>query len=331
LLSDGYTVQLVTSAHTESQSYTITVTNVQDLGGHAMSSSPATYTAADGFFDDFESGTMSLWTPSASTNWEVKDTLGSKWLHCKTYTGDKLVESKSFTTMTMTADIRGVGNTYRNSCLIFGYQDANNYYYAEMAGQSDKSGIYKVTAGVSRQLMGLGVGAVLADNTVTHKVTLTVDVSNGSIKAYYDGVVMFTLVDNTYTGGKVGVWVNTRMGYFDNVRVVRFLQAPVTGITDRPVQLSDAAAYLELSPNPGYNQIVVKYIAKLSEGPALVRIYNNAGQQVFSATVQNQMVGGNQFVWDRVGNDGQRVKAGVYMVELVKQRQSITRKLMLAD
>jgi hypothetical protein len=117
------------------------------------------------------------------------------------------------------------------------------------------------------------------------------------------------------------IWSNHPYSYNSSI---------VTGIADPHMQLTNAA-FLELTPNPGFDRIAVKYAADFNEGPAMVRIYNSAGKQVFSAAVPNQIAGANQLVWDRMGSNGQRVKAGVYLVELVKQHQRVTRKLMLAE
>jgi hypothetical protein len=311
-----YTVLVTTTAHTPGHSYTLTATGIQDLGGRTSGSLQKTYTAQDGFFDDFESGTIARWTPSASANWEVAADAGDQALHCKTITAERLMAPVSFGTFTLTCALKGEGTSvYRNNCVVFGYQDTSNYYYVMFAGSSTATynGIFKVANSIITKVAGTGSAALLTETANYHTTKLTVDQNTGTISVWFDGSPVFTLVDNTYCGGQVGVWCKTKTGFFDNVRVQRYIETAVGLPAAPPVRsLPEQSRTIALAPHPVNGTSVFSVPATSSGAERRLDIYSPAGVCVRRLTVP---VGQTAVVWDGRDAHGQRTKPGIYLVK----------------
>jgi chitodextrinase len=311
-----YTVMVTTTAHTAGNSYTLTATSIQDLGSRTSSSLQKTYTAQDGFFDDFEAGTTAKWTPSASANWEVLDDAGDKSLHCKTTTAERLLAPVNFNTFTLTCDLKGEGGSvYRTNCVIFGYQDTSNYYYVQFAGSSNTTynGIFKVANNVTTKVAGTGSAALLTETANYHAVKMTVDQNTGSINVWFDGNPAFALIDNTYHGGQAGVWCKTKTGFFDNVRVQRYIETTVGIPGEIPaIPILEQSRVFTMTPNPGNGTNVFRFTMNSRGIERQIRIYSPTGVCVRRLEIPvNQAA----VVWDGRDARGQRVEPGVYLVK----------------
>jgi hypothetical protein len=313
--ANQYTVLLTTSAQTAGNTYTLTVTGVQDPGGRTCATLQKTYTAQAGFRDDFESGAMSKWVPSTSANWEVLDDGGDKSLHCRTNTAERLMAPVNFGTFTLTCDVKGEGTSvYRNNCVVFGYQDTSNYYYVQFAGSSTitYNGIFKVTNNVTTKVAGIGSAALLTETASYHAIKLTVDQNTGLSSVWFDGNQVFTLMDNTYAGGQVGVWCKTKTGFFDNVRVQCYLDATVGIRGALPVTAAlDQNRDLAMTANPVLGSAVFTFVAGVGQDRWL-DIYTQSGINVRRMKVP---AGQTTLLWDGRDAIGQRVEPGVYLVK----------------
>jgi hypothetical protein len=196
-------------------------------------------------------------------------------------------------------DVRGATNSsYRNASVVFGYQDANNYYHANFCGNSSNAaynGIFKVTGGTETRI---ATGAAsLTDTTAYHHVRVTWDGATGVINAYFDvsSTPMFSVTDHTITSGQVGLWSKTKQGYFDNVEVVSRIRIDSfgsSGIRGPHAMVNNLNSMVY--PNP--------FI--LGSNPALlqgVKLFDAAGREVAASKI---------------------VKSGIYFV---KEKDSLRR------
>ena len=113
-----------------------------------------------------------------------------------------------FSARMMSQDDDGLG-------LMFGYQDANNYYRFSMDSQRSYRRLVKVVNGVFTELAG---------DTVSYATGVWYEVqavmSGGTIQILFDGAPLFTISDSSHTAGRIALysWGNTDAN-FDDVEV----------------------------------------------------------------------------------------------------------------
>ena len=210
------------------------------------------------FYDDFNDGDFSGWEviddvepQFGPSNWSVKFgelvqssniwsygpvELETKY-HLGTHvaTGDKNWDNYSFNAIVRSADNDGVG-------LIFRYQDERNYYRILLMNDAAWSGRDSSGTPVNTPLQRIqkfidGEPVILAENKVsqaypTGYFALTADVRDDTIRAYLNGNLILSAVDNTYSSGRIGLLSYANTGaYYDSVAVTE-----VTQIYDEPKQ-----------------------------------------------------------------------------------------------
>jgi hypothetical protein len=119
---------------------------------------------------------------------------------------------------TLTVDAQAVAGSapWTNVAVIFGYQDANNYYFFSSNQSNDgaTNGIFRVVNGVSTELADV-------TTTITPGVTyqLRVEREGNVIRAYRDGVLVASATDGTFTSGQIGLGTRQFQASFDNLVV----------------------------------------------------------------------------------------------------------------
>jgi subtilisin family serine protease len=168
-----------------------------------FSSSPAPFTTAGGTWG-VVSGKYQITTETTAG----APGLNNKALHNTSVSGDFMLMADGSTV--------GTSNTYNDFAVIFCYQDANNYYYAQWNETDDPNthGIFKVQGGVATQLVNFGP-------VITSDTTYNIDILRvGSlIQVYRNGVLQGEITNSSFTSGKVGFGTKSDKGIFDNLVV----------------------------------------------------------------------------------------------------------------
>jgi hypothetical protein len=250
--ADLRSVIVTTSAQTEGNQYTLTISNVRDTSSahNTMTQAQKQFTAMFKFEDDFEAGNISQWTPSASSVWTVTDDGGDKSLFINAAVpAERLLIDRNYGVLSFDIDLKGFGaSAYRNLSIIIGLQDTSNFYHINFAGSATTAynGIFKVVNKVESRLAT--AAALLTETTQYHHVRVTWNGATGEIKAYFDQsyTPAFSTVDTTYRNGKCGLWSKgSKQGYFDNVEVVSYVRVDNFGT---PVSVRDKTAVLSGRP-----------------------------------------------------------------------------------
>jgi hypothetical protein len=110
------------------------------------------------------------------------------------------------------------GTPWNDFAVIFGYQDANNYYFFSSNESNDggTSGLFKVVNGVSTELAD--VAAPITDGT---NYRLRVDRVGGQINAFRNGTLVASATDSTFLSGRVGFGTKSDSAVFDNLVVTQ--------------------------------------------------------------------------------------------------------------
>jgi len=231
LNGDGRTVSLIVSQLTEETIYTVQASNVQDLAQPpntmtAQSSQTFTYRTADGF----ENGTADGWISLTSANWDVVMDEGDMAYYLKPTgfaspgngrLGEYSLLSAEYGDFTFTAQAKlGADiNTNANAdyVVVFGFQDADNYYYAMFNNNQNYTQLFKVVNGVRNAALATADSDWLTDN-VYHSIK--VSRVGSEIEVYFNDNLILSANDSTFGAGKVGIGGYNDAAYFDEVSVV---------------------------------------------------------------------------------------------------------------
>jgi hypothetical protein len=123
---------------------------------------------------------------------------------------------------TLTAEASAVASTsiWDDVAIVFGYQDAQNYYYVSL-NEGDDAGtnaLFRVQAGTKTQLVDFGSN-VTAPASTLHQIKI--ERAGSSIKVYKGATVLGTASDSTFTNGKVGFGAFNNSASFDNLKVTK--------------------------------------------------------------------------------------------------------------
>ncbi|MCF6324798.1 MAG: Ig-like domain-containing protein, partial [Gammaproteobacteria bacterium] len=196
LSDDGRTISLTLSELTPDTNYTVSVSSVQDLAQTpntiaAQSSINFTYRSVD----NFEDGSADGWTPLTESRWEVVLDEGNYvyWLNTTAFSqglerqlGEYSLLSGAYGDFTFTARAR-LGddvdsNALADYAVVFGFQNANNYYFAMFNNQQSATQLFKVIDGNRTALPKEASSDWLTDN-LYHRIVISR--SGSEIKVYF--------------------------------------------------------------------------------------------------------------------------------------------------
>ena len=136
-----------------------------------------------------------------------------------------LIAGRVFGDFVLEADLIQTGREYghRDMCLFFGFQNPTNFYYIHIATAADpnahnifivKNAPRKNFAKETTKGANWGLG-------VWHKVRLARQISDGTIKVYFDDMTKPIMVaeDRTFTSGQIGFGSFDDTGMVDNIRI----------------------------------------------------------------------------------------------------------------
>ncbi|MCF6261133.1 MAG: Ig-like domain-containing protein [Gammaproteobacteria bacterium] len=227
--ANARTVRLTVSELTEDTTYTLTVSNVTDQAStpnviEPMSSLMFTYVSIEGFADGDAVG----WEPLTASRWSVVMDEGdyAYFLNTTEYpslSGDRLGEYSllpgNYGDFTMTLQARlgdAVGsNAQADFAIVFGYQDANNYFYMMFNNNAAYTALFKVVNGARQQI------AIAGQDWITDNFYHAVEISRngGEITVLFDGATVLTATDTAFLTGRLGVGSFNDSAYFDDISV----------------------------------------------------------------------------------------------------------------
>ena len=237
------------------------------------------------FSDTFDDGDYAGWTvtddrepQSGPSNWSVRNGVlvqsSNIWsygpvdletrYHLGTHItrGDKNWRDYSFNALVRSTDNDGVG-------LIFRYSDENNYYRVLLMNDPSWSGLNIDGIPVNTPLQRIqkfvdGEPEILAENLVSQAYptgffALTADVRGDTIRAYLNGELIMSAIDETHPSGKIGMLSYANTGaYYDDVLVTTeptIYDSPPESINVYPVT-EDRAPYIQ---NPTQHAVEIAW------------------------------------------------------------------------
>jgi len=210
--------------------YTVTVA-AKNSGGLESTSEPLkvkTPKTVAGYFETaFEDGKLDNWQTGDPSLWSIEknEDIGKNVLNLdnkdrkRTTIVYKGHDYGDFTLRAKARTVEGEGNAFRDYCIVFGCQNADNYYGAWMCGSVDETlpGIVRVRDG-KMELIGSRPNLITLADREWHNIEV---VRKGThIQAFFDGVMAFEADDNTFGSGKIGFGSNNDSAQFGDLKVI---------------------------------------------------------------------------------------------------------------
>jgi hypothetical protein len=183
------------------------------------------------FRDNFSSGKLDTWQFPFPEDWVVKEEGPLHYLHMQRSRDPlvprrpqqfALVKGVTVGSFTLETRARREGSSMM---IVFNYVDTLHFYYTHLSKDPGAkvdvhNGIFLVDGAPRRRIAGLEAAPALPD-TNWHKVRVERDVNSGSIKVFVDEEPQprFSVVDNTFKCGQVGLGSFDETGDFTDVKL----------------------------------------------------------------------------------------------------------------
>jgi hypothetical protein len=207
--ADGYT-NLEKELHRQAAAVEGTATTSSPTPTPTPTTAPSTiFSASDSYL-----GNSLNWEPLTASRWSVVSESGDLRYGISSdfseLSGSRLgeyslVRSRTYDNFRLRAKVRTIENLSTNSGadydVVFGYQDANNYYYVMYSSAAASVGLFRVQNGVRTEIAPGNV-ATFAD-TLMHDIT--VERQDGQIRAYFGSTLVLSAFDATFRTGRIGI------------------------------------------------------------------------------------------------------------------------------
>ena len=193
--------------------------------------------------ENFENGKADGWIPGNSSRWEVASNEGSKryFLNTTQYQENEdglgeisIYDNQDFGDFTFECELKSVdaekGNSFADLDIVFGYQNAKNYYYVMFNSEAGETAIYRLDNNVRTSIASYG-GSTLKDGNY-HKIKISR--AGDEIAVYYNNAEIMKAVDNAFGRGRIGVGSFNDSGYFDNIVMTGDCKAPNSNVIALP-------------------------------------------------------------------------------------------------
>ena len=300
---------------------------------------PVTY--LKNYSEDFEDGQAQDWTP-LSGPWATEPNAivgtGGNWYHMTEggYMRHSIYDGGQFKNYEFTADVYPVwGN---KTGIIFNYQDADNFYVLEADANGKKLMLRQKVAGVfdfgdgsdaggynwggpvkkwiESPEMKLRIDTVVASEWLEgdskfNKVKITN--ADGKTNVWFNDVKIFTDVETPlFTSGKIGVYTNWCLAFFDNIKVGDI----TTGVSTQVKKEND----LKIYPNPVTGDVFTISNDGFGQN-VMVNIYNTNGSLVYSKYTHGQQI--------RINTKEIRGNSGLYILKATSDQKTYVGKFLI--
>ncbi|OYP28990.1 hypothetical protein [Rhodopirellula sp. MGV] len=186
------------------------------------------------FTDDFESGT-DKWEFLDPKTWDHNAKHGSHAIEITARESDyqppvrsphhvALIKDLSLKSFELTFRVKSTKDTgnHRDCCVFFNYKDDQHFYYVHLGAKPDPaSGQIMIVNEAPRAPLTKNEKRTPWDDQ-WHQVKLIRDVNSGEISVYFDDMdePHLTVVDKTFTQGRVGLGSFDDLDAFDDVSII---------------------------------------------------------------------------------------------------------------
>jgi hypothetical protein len=201
------------------------------------------------FSDDFEDGNADGWAELNPSKWTVGQDNNSKayYINTTAYSpgpNDKLgeyslIESSNYNDFTLNCQARTredlSSNSYADYCIVFGYQNDNNYYYLMFNKSRNVSGLFKITPGI-RTLIQTAHDFRIED-VIFHDIQI-IRIGSAIWVKYDSEVILYS--NNAAGTGQIGIGSINDASSFDNV-IIKYNESGPPPQNNPPIANNDSA------------------------------------------------------------------------------------------
>lgn len=134
-----------------------------------------------------------------------------------------LIKKLQVGSFVMEVDLLQTGKEYghRDMCIVFGLQDAAHFYYSHIATKMDDNAhqIMLVNNEPRKKISTFTTDGSDWGENKWHKVRVERNVDSGSIKIFFNGVLVQEATDTTFGNGAIGFGSFDDSGKIDNIKI----------------------------------------------------------------------------------------------------------------
>jgi hypothetical protein len=134
-----------------------------------------------------------------------------------------LITNLSVGSFILEADLLQTGKEYghRDMCIFFGFQDAAHFYYSHIASKMDDHAhqVMLVNAAPRTRISTFTTEGVEWGDRQWHHIRIERDIQTGSIKVFFNRVLIQEATDKTFGAGFIGFGSFDDSGMIDNIRI----------------------------------------------------------------------------------------------------------------
>lgn len=187
------------------------------------------------FCDDFQVGNANSWQPNIPENWRIVQIGDDNYVYNLTKPGTNgsirkptsysILQSYDVGSFEMTVSVKCLTDSSvqnRDMCLIFGFQNDTQFYYAHFAARSNDVhniiGLVNNADRVKINVEPVGSSAARLTGSDWYQLKVIRDADSGRIEAYIDDMEtpVLTATNKTFLHGMVGLGSFDDTGYFDD-------------------------------------------------------------------------------------------------------------------
>jgi PKD repeat protein len=323
------TSQNPSHVYTSAGNYTVTLTVTNPCGSNQLvKTNYITVTTPPQQCDDFNDGNISNWVNKLGT-WIAT----GGYMKGNSNTTDARTTSPfgTFGATSINCDIRmNTGRTNRIARIIFAYQNASNYRFAQFDDKANQVRIYGRVNGKNSQKASASVSM---SSGVWYSVTVNI-ASGGTVTVTSGGTTLLSYNFGNVITGLVGVGFDRSNSDFDNFCVgVSGLSGFASLDVENMKLLADEVTPSSFSlsqnyPNP-FNPVTHLSLDLVNKTHVTFVIYNVAGQKVRTLVDEVMPAGSHTLIWDGTNENGQALSSGVYLYRVTAGDESVTKKMTL--
>ena len=275
--------------------------------------------------DDFAAGGRLAWLPASSSRWSLDPDQGDTALHLNitdySNTGDRpgeytLLKNVRVRDFDLTVSARSPeppGNAYPDYVVMFGYQDANNFYMLVANKAPQYSEIYHVVNGVRAVLYTINMNLVPDTSYDTVRLLYQHD----TLSAFMNGTRIAAIALALPGPGLVGLGSYNDEVYFDDFCLTS-LDPPTSATTAQPASVKSSLV-LEIQPNPFNPTATIRL-----EGAGIRGFQLNVFRAADGRRITSQYVEGAETVWK-----SSETASGIYLFEATLGGRRVVRRAVL--
>jgi hypothetical protein len=184
--------------------------------------------------EDFSDGKAEAWQPTDPDAWEVFQR-GDNWIYAvvrqcqykppvRSPWNISILREPVVTDFLLEVRLRSTTKDYphRDMCIVFGYQDAQHFYYAHLGKQADP---HSHSVFIVNATPRVSIATERTDGTPwddeEHVVRVRRETSSGLIEVFFDDGVdpIIKATDRTFLRGRIGVGAFDDLGEIHEVRL----------------------------------------------------------------------------------------------------------------